>query len=116
VTDTDEREQERHGERLPESGGLHYQQAHRAPAETRSALDRAASEPDQTQSAEDHGGPDPEDESWLQDQGYPKLGKGMQSQVTQMEHGPYAGGTQQGNADTRERTGTTKDAGRESVG
>ena len=106
----DERETTLHGERLQESGGLHYQQAHRAPAETRSAVARDTGEPDQTQRADHHGGPDPEDESWLQDQGYPKLGQRIQSRVTQLEHGPYAGGTQQGDHETRERAGSTSDA------
>ncbi len=93
-------------DRLHESGGHHYQRAHRAPgstqegeaatAGTRSALARETAEPDQRQRADDHGGPSPDDESWLAEQGYPKLGKKMQSRVTQVEHGPYAGGSQQG--------------------
>jgi len=36
----------------------------------------------------------------LQEHGYPKLGKSAQSRLTQVEHGPYPGGTQQGDADT----------------
>jgi len=110
VAGEEDRETERHDERLQESGGLHYQQAHRAPdggdsatAGTRSALARDTSEPDQNQRADDHGGPGADDESWLQDQGYPKLGKKIQSRVTQVEHGPYAGGTQQGDRETREK-------------
>jgi len=59
--------------------------------------------PDQQQTAEDHGRPSPDDESWLQDQGYPKLGKNAHARLTQVEHGPYAGGTQQGDAETAER-------------
>jgi len=56
--------------------------------------------PDQQQSAEEYGRPNPDDESWLQDQGYPKLGKNVHERLTQVEHGPYPGGTQQGDADT----------------
>ena len=88
-------------------GGLRYQQARRshgeaatddsvATAGTRSGLARDVADADQQQRADDHGGPDPDDESWLQDQGYPKLGKGVQSRLNQVEHGPYAGGSQQG--------------------
>ena len=93
-------------DRLRESGGHHYHRAHRAPgstqegeavtAGTRSALARETAEPDGRQRADDHGGPSPDDESWLAEQGYPKLGKKIQSRVTQVEHGPYAGGSQQG--------------------
>ena len=60
-------------------------------------------DPDQQQRAEEYGGPAPDDESWLQEQGYPKLGRSTQSRLTQIEHGPYAGGTQQGDAETGER-------------
>jgi len=63
------------------------------PSETQEA-------PDQQQTAEDYGRPSPEDESLLQEHGYPKLGKSAQSRLTQVEHGPYPGGTQQGDADT----------------
>lgn len=99
------------------SGGLRYQQAHRdaqahqvndgkPTAGTRSAVARETAAPDHRQDAPDHGGPSADDESWLQDQGYPKLGRKIQSRVTQVEHGPYAGGTQQGDAATRERAQT----------
>jgi len=111
VPDTDERERDR----LSESGGHRYQQAHRDPGSTqegsavtagsRSAVARETAEPDQQQRADDHGRPSPDDESWLADQGYPKLGKKIQSRVTQVEHGPYAGGTQQGDASSREKRG-----------
>ena len=104
---------ERQSDRLSESGGQRYQQAHRAPgstqdgdaptAGTRSARARETAEPDQRQRADEHGGPSPDDESWLAEQGYPKLGKKPQSRVTQVEHGPYAGGTQQGDASSREK-------------
>lgn len=100
-------------ERLSEGGGLRYQQAHRvagatrddgseATAGARTELARESRAPEQTQRADEHGGPDPNDESWLQEQGYPKLGPKMQSRVTQVEHGPYAGGTQQGDTTTKE--------------
>ena len=42
--------------------------------------------------------PHPDDEAQLTDQGYPKLGRHLQSRTTQHEHGPNAGGTQQGDA------------------
>jgi hypothetical protein len=61
--------------------------------------------PDLQQTAGEHGGPGPDDEAWLQEQGYPKLGRGTQARVTQVEHGPYAGGTQQGDAETEQRVG-----------
>lgn len=119
MPEADDREQgappsrgDRERDRLNESGGQQYHQAHRAPgstqdgeaatAGTRSALARETSEPDQQQRADDHGGPSPDDEAWLAEQGYPKLGQKVQSRVTQVEHGPYAGGTQQGDATTRE--------------
>lgn len=100
-------------ERLSESGGQQYQRAHRAPgstqqgdtptAGTRSAVARETAEPDQQQRADDHGGPSPDDESWLAEQGYPKLGNKLQSRVTQVEHGPYAGGSQQGDTKRHEK-------------
>ena len=62
-------------------------------------------QPDLTQRAEDHGGPSPDEEAMLAEQGYPKLGQKIQSRVTQVEHGPYAGGTQQGDADLKEASG-----------
>jgi hypothetical protein len=70
-----------------------------------------ASDPDQQQRAEEYGGPAPDDESWLQEQGYPKLGKSTQSRMTQVEHGPYAGGTQQGDAATDEHAAERPSAG-----
>lgn len=65
--------------------------------------DQHSVEPDQQQRAEDFGRPEPEDEAHLQEQGYPKLGRGTQDRLTQVEHGPYAGGTQQGDAETEEK-------------
>jgi hypothetical protein len=111
VPQNDARETDTQDERLDESGGLHYQRAHRATgavrnndskttAGVRSELAREMAAPDQDQRAEHHGGPAPNDEAWLADQGYPKLGQKMQSRVTQVEHGPYAGGTQQGDANS----------------
>jgi hypothetical protein len=95
-------------EHLSEAGGLHYQQARRHadehPPHIEPTRTRRRPEPDQRQRADDHGVPDPEDESWLQDQGYPKLGRKIESRVTQVEHGPYAGGTQQGDTDSAERS------------
>ena len=65
--------------------------------------DELVVEPDQQQSAEDYGRPHPDDEALLQEQGYPKLGRGSHARLTQVEHGPYAGGTQQGDAETEEK-------------
>ncbi len=59
--------------------------------------------PNEEQLVEEYGGQSPEDEAHLQEHGYPKLGKSAQSRMTQVEHGPYAGGTQQGDIETRER-------------
>lgn len=59
--------------------------------------------PDQQQTAEHYGGPNPDDEQKLQEHGYPKLGRSPQSRLTQVEHGPYAGGTQQGDAESEQR-------------
>jgi hypothetical protein len=59
--------------------------------------------PDRQQVAEDYGRPHPDDEAWLQDQGYPKLGRNPHDRLTQVEHGPYPGGTQQGDAETDEQ-------------
>lgn len=103
-------------DRLSASGGRRYHQAHRAPGSTqegeaatagiRSALARDTADPDQRQRADHHGGPSPDDETSLGEQGYPKLGQKLQSRVTQVEHGPYAGGTQQGDTASRERRAT----------
>jgi hypothetical protein len=86
-------------------GGLRYQQAARDPNQTRAGVTPASVEtdsdaPDQQQQAEAYGGPAPDEEAVLQDHGYPKLGGSLNSRVTQMEHGPYAGGTEQGGADS----------------
>ena len=40
--------------------------------------------------------PHPDDESWLNDLGYPKTGEQIEAHQTQIEHGPNAGGSQQG--------------------
>ena len=110
MPENDVRETEDQREHLHESGGLRYQRAHRvagaahdddaskATAGGRSEIARETRAPAQDQRADHHGGPGPDDEAWLADQGYPKLGKKMQSRLTQVEHGPYAGGTQQGDA------------------
>jgi hypothetical protein len=90
-----------HDELVSSGGGLHYQQGHRDPG----AIDGAprssapAGEPSLRQRAEEYGGPDPEDEALLHEQGYPKLGQKLPSRVTQVEHGPYAGGSQQGDGE-----------------
>jgi hypothetical protein len=81
------------------SGGLRYQQAHRQPGDVEGGAPRASApvaEPDLQQQGEEYGGPAPEDQEVLHEHGYPKLGQKLPSQVTQVEHGPYAGGTQQG--------------------
>ncbi len=88
-------------DQIASGGGLHYHQARREPG----GADERPSDVDavRQQVADEHGGPSPDDESWLQDQGYPKLGPKIQSRVTQHEHGPYAGGTQQGDTETQEK-------------
>ena len=104
VQQTDRRPETRiDREHLSAAGDLHYQQARRGPGQhppdaTPTRERRQPAEPDVQQAAEDHGGPHPDDESWLQDQGYPKLGRKTHDRLTQVEHGPYAGGTQQGAA------------------
>lgn len=65
--------------------------------------------PDRQQTAEEYGGPSPDDEARLREQGYPKLGHKLQSRVTQVEHGPYPGGTQQGDAETEDRVAGDSD-------
>ena len=65
--------------------------------------DNRPDEPDQQQRAEEYGGPSAEDEALLQEHGYPKLGESPQSRLTQVEHGPYPGGTQQGDAETPDK-------------
>jgi hypothetical protein len=40
--------------------------------------------------------PHPDDEAWLKDLGYPKTGEHTEAHHTQIEHGPNAGGSQQG--------------------
>lgn len=58
--------------------------------------------------------PHPDDESWLKDLGYPKVDEHPESRATQVEHGPNAGGSQQGHPETagtdstpRRRPGTS---------
>jgi hypothetical protein len=46
--------------------------------------------------------PHPDDESWLNDLGFPKTGEHVEGHQTQIEHGPNAGGTQQGDPQTPE--------------
>ena len=50
--------------------------------------------------------PHPDDEAWLKDLGYPKLGEDLQSRTTQHEHGPNAGGTQQGDTKAKRPSGS----------
>ena len=56
--------------------------------------------------------PHPDDESWLKDLGYPKVGEHVESHATQIEHGPNAGGTQQGHADDEPTEPATSGANR----
>ena len=53
------------------------------------AFDRQAGDDEQVR-------PHPDDESWLKDLGYPKTGEHTEAHHTQIEHGPNAGGSQQG--------------------
>jgi hypothetical protein len=81
------------------SGGLRYQQASREPGDVEGGAPRSSApigEPDLRQQAEEYGGPAPDDQEALHEHGYPKLGGKLPSRVTQVEHGPYAGGSQQG--------------------
>jgi hypothetical protein len=113
LQEPDESHDDQPHDSLSESGGHRYHRAHRAPgsthegeavtAGTRSAVARETAEPDQQQRADHHGGPSPDDESWLAEQGYPKLGNKIQSRVTQVEHGPYAGSSQQGDTKPSEK-------------
>lgn len=80
-------------------GGLRYQQAQREPGDVAGGAPRSSApigEPSLSQRAEEYGGPAPDDQATLHEQGYPKLGQKLPSRVTQVEHGPYAGGSQQG--------------------
>ena len=81
------------------SGGLRYQQAQREPGDVAGGAPRSSApigEADLSQQAEEFGGPAPDDQDALHEHGYPKLGGKLPSRVTQVEHGPYAGGSQQG--------------------
>ena len=81
------------------SGGLRYQQAQREPGDVEGGAPRSSAplvEPSLEQRAEEYGDPAPEDQAALHEHGYPKLGQKLPSRVTQVEHGPYAGGSQQG--------------------
>ncbi|MGE3272127.1 MAG: hypothetical protein AB7P40_25460 [Chloroflexota bacterium] len=80
-------------------GGQRYQEGHRLPGDTEAGAPRTSAgvgAPDQEQRGEEYGGPTADEEATLHEQGYPKLGRKLPSKVTQVEHGPYAGGTQQG--------------------
>jgi len=80
-------------------GGLRYQQAQREPGDVEGGAPRTSApiaEPSLRQRGEEYGGPDQGDQAALHEQGYPKLGEKLPSRVTQVEHGPYAGGSQQG--------------------
>jgi hypothetical protein len=86
-------------EQIQTSGGLRYQQAHREPGDVEGGAPRTSApigEPSLRQQAEEYGGPTPDDQAALHEHGYPKLGGKLPSRVTQVEHGPYAGGSQQG--------------------
>jgi len=81
------------------SGGLRYQQAQREPGDVEGGAPRSSApigEPNLEQQAEEYGNPMPDDQAALHEHGYPKLGGKLPSRVTQVEHGPYAGGSQQG--------------------
>jgi len=86
-------------EQIRTSGGLRYQQANRQPGDVEGGAPRSSApvgEADQSQNAEEYGGPTSDDQVALHEHGYPKLGEKLPSRVTQVEHGPYAGGSQQG--------------------
>lgn len=89
-------------------GGLRYQQAQRQPGDIEGGAPRSSAplvEPSQRQNAEEYGGPSSDEAATLHEHGYPKLGGKLPSRMTQMEHGPYAGGSQQGDTkqgDTRQ--------------
>ena len=81
------------------SGGLRYQQANREPGDVEGGAPRTSAplgEPNLCQQAEEYGGPALDEQEALHEHGYPKLGGKLPSRVTQVEHGPYAGGSQQG--------------------
>jgi hypothetical protein len=83
--------------------------AHRAPAGTDTRPEHRDSEPDPsglsvndaTTVDDKQVRPHPDDESWLNDLGYPKTGEHVEAHQTQIEHGPNAGGTQQGRTEER---------------
>jgi len=86
-------------EQIRTGGGLRYQQANREPGDVEGGAPRTSApigEPSLRQQAEEYGGPAPDQQEALHEHGYPKLGGKLPSQVTQVEHGPYAGGSQQG--------------------
>lgn len=92
-------------EQIRTGGGLRYQQAHREPGDVEDGAPRSSApigEPILDQQAEEYGGPTPDDQAALHEHGYPKLGGKLPSRVTQVEHGPYAGGSQQG--DTKRKS------------
>jgi hypothetical protein len=93
-------------EQQESGGGLHYQRSFRDPDQARKGVTPAGvaenvGTPDQQQQGQEYGGPNADEEAVLRQHGYPKLGSSIPSRVTQVEHGPYAGGTQQGTHDTR---------------
>ncbi|MCC7369050.1 MAG: hypothetical protein IT306_11545 [Chloroflexi bacterium] len=90
-------------EQIESGGGLRYQQRHRDPAAADDAPPSSVSveEPSLRQRGEHYGNPGAADREALHEHGYPKLGGKLPSRVTQVEHGPYAGGSQQG--DTKQR-------------
>ena len=86
-------------EQIRTGGGLRYQQANREPGDVEGGAPRTSApmgEPSLRQQAEEYGGPAPDQQEALHEHGYPKLGGKLPSRVTQVEHGPYAGGSQQG--------------------
>lgn len=92
-------------EQIASGGGLRYQQGHRDPglADDAPRSSIPVDDPDLRQQGTEYGGPAPDDQATLNEHGYPKLGGKLPSRVTQVEHGPYAGGSQQG--DTKDRQG-----------
>ena len=97
----DRQQQETHldDDQRASGGGLHYQQAFRDPEARVGVTPAAVGQPDapsQEQRAQEYGGPAPADREILEEHGYPKLDRSVDARLTQVEHGPYAGGSQQG--------------------
>jgi len=98
-----QRYQQAHRQHAVDHGGASVARAARGTAQTDAARPTSAPNGDAGATTDDtQVQPHPNDESWLKDLGFPKTGDHPEAHPTQVEHGPNAGGSQQGEPTTAE--------------